>query len=137
MCHRNMTYCGSFLPNIIPYNLNGSFGLIWDGDTVSECTGLMGEYTRYNNPHKLSMYIAAGLPVIVWKESAIARFVIDNNIGLTVNNLTEIEGYIKKLDNNDYNDFLRNIKKLQKEVCSGYFTNKALTKVEEIIQEST
>lgn len=126
MLHQNITYCGSFYPEEIPYNLKGSFGLVWDGDTVGECSGLMGEYTRYNNPHKLSMYIAAGLPVIVWKEAAIANFVEKNKIGFTVNDLQDIEREIKELTTEDYEEYLMNIRELQKKVCSGYYTSKAL-----------
>lgn len=132
--HRNVEYKGSFKPDEIPYKLEGSFGLIWDGNSIETCTGGVGEYMKYNNPHKLSLYIAAGLPVIVWKEAATAEFVEENNIGFTVSSLNEIESKIDGLSNEVYSLYLKNIRQLQEKVCSGYFTNKALDEAEKCFE---
>ncbi len=132
--HKNVEYKGSFKPDEIPYRLEGSFGLIWDGNTIETCSGGVGEYMKYNNPHKLSLYIAAGLPVIVWKEAAVAEFVEDNNIGFTVGNLKEIESRIDELSDEVYSSYLKNIRQLQEKVCSGYFTNKALDEAEKYLE---
>ena len=131
----NVEYKGSFKPNEIPYKLDGSFGLIWDGNSIDTCAGSVGEYMKYNNPHKLSLYIASGLPVIVWKQAAVAKFVEDNNIGFTVNSLKEIADQIDKLTEEDYKNYLVNIKKLQEKVCNGYFTNRALDEAEKYLNE--
>ena len=90
---------------------------------------------KYNNPHKLSLYIAAGIPVIVWKQAAVAKFVQDHNIGLTVNSLKEISDKIDKLTKEEYESFLLNIRELQIKVCGGYFTNKALDEAEKYLDE--
>lgn len=131
--HKNVEYKGSFKPDEIPYRLKGSFGLIWDGDSLDTCAGSVGEYMKYNNPHKLSLYIAAGLPVIVWKQAAVANFVEKHDIGLTVSSLKEISDKIDKLTKEEYEVFLLNIRDLQIKVCGGYFTNKALDEAEKYL----
>ena len=30
----------------------GNWGLVWDGDSIDECSGQWGEYLKINNPHK-------------------------------------------------------------------------------------
>lgn len=126
---KNIVYKGSYNPEEIPYKIEGSFGLIWDGDSLDNCSGRYGKYLKYNNPHKLSLYIASGIPVITWKEAAIADFIEKHNIGFTVNSLYEISTVIEELTLSDYEEYKKNLKKLQKKVCNGFFTQKALDKV--------
>ena len=54
----DFNYCGAFPPDEIHKKLSGKYGLIWDGDSLEECNGAFGEYLKYNNPHKFSLYIA-------------------------------------------------------------------------------
>lgn len=130
---RNVEYKGSYPPDIIPFQVQGSFGLIWDGTSINSCDGSYGHYMKFNNPHKLSLYIAAGLPVIVWKEAAIAKFVEKENIGFCVNNLEEISTIIDLMDEEKYNTFVNNLVPLQNKLCNGYFLNRALDKAENIL----
>ncbi len=131
----NINYSGSFSPDEVPYKLKGSFGLIWDGDSTSTCEGQTGEYMRYNNPHKLSLYIVAGLPVIVWREAAIAQFVQSYNIGIVVGSLEDISTEIHKIGIKEYNLMINNIKNLQTKIASGFFTKSALRSIDNIITE--
>lgn len=135
ICRSNIAFCGSFPPNVIPYELKGDFGLIWDGDALDTCNGVFGEYTKYNNPHKLSLYIAAGIPVIVWKQAAIADFVEKYNIGFSVESLHDISGVIDSLTLQEYEGYKSNICKLQAKVVDGYFTKRALVEVEKILND--
>lgn len=125
----NIEYIGSFDPDEIPFKLEGRYGLIWDGNAIENCSGPVGEYLQYNNPHKMSLYIAAGLPIIVWDKAAIAKFVIDNGIGIVVNELTGLDKKINSVTNIEYEEMLKNVKKLQKRVISGYYTEKAFEKI--------
>lgn len=131
----NIYYQGSFPPNEIPYRLEESFGLIWDGDSVQTCSGAFGKYMRYNNPHKLSLYISACLPVITWKQAAIADFVNKHQIGFCVDSLYEIKDKIDSLTEADYQKYLDNLKDLQKKVITGYFTKRAIQRAIEIANE--
>jgi hypothetical protein len=65
--------------------VRGNFGLVWDGDSLEECHGDFGSYLKYNTPHKASFYLRAGLPIIVWKESAIAPLVEEKGVGFAIN----------------------------------------------------
>ena len=127
-------YKGSYPPEEIPYRLEGSFGLIWDGTLLNTCDGSFGQYMRYNNPHKLSLYVSAGLPVIVWKQAAIADFVEKNHIGFAVESLYDIQHILQHLSNENYAVFLENVQRLQRQVTVGDFTTRALDGIEKIIQ---
>lgn len=104
------------------------FGLVWDGIECNSCSGGFGNYLRYNNPHKISLYIASGIPVIVWKESALSSFVKENKIGFAVNSLDELDDIFKSIKKKDYNDYLKNVKKIQNKVINGKFLEEALKK---------
>ena len=85
----------------------------------------MKNYTKYNNPHKLSCYMAAGLPVIVWEKSAISEFVKKNNLGYTIKTLEDINN----LDFSNLEELKKNVKKIQSRVVSGEYTKKVFNKV--------
>lgn len=131
--NENIHYHGKFLPEELPGKINGDYGLIWDGISVDKCSGAVGEYMKYNNPHKLSLYIASGIPVIVWKESAISKFVKDNKIGIIIENLNDLHNKINlNLDN--YNEHKKNILNLRKKIIGGEYTLKALENSIEFLQ---
>ena len=114
------------------YLLNWKVILDWYG-TERILRRVMGlqERTWNNNPHKLSLYIAAGLPVIVWQQAAIAEFVTTHKIGIVVESLKEISDKIQSLPESEYNEMTRAVNVLQKQVVSGSFTKRCLEVVEE------
>lgn len=131
---KNLSYMGSFSPDEIIYKMKGKFGLVWDGKSTETCSGNLGNYMRYNNPHKLSMYIAACMPVIVWKESAISDFINKNNIGISINNLNEIEK-IADISQDEYEKYRLNVIKIRDKISSGIYLNNALDKIERKIED--
>lgn len=124
----NLKYMGSFPPNDLPNILKGSYGLIWDGDSLDTCTGPYGEYLRINNPHKTSLYLSSGIPVVIWKEAALADFVIENNVGIAVDSLENIESILDRVTKEDYDKMKKNAYRLSKKLRSGYFTMNAINK---------
>lgn len=132
----NFSYRGCFPPNEVPFKIQGSFGLIWDGDSIDTCAGAFGEYMKYNNPHKLSLYIAACLPIIVWEKAAIAKIVEKEKIGFCVSKISDITSKIKEINSDEYNQYLSNLKRIQCKVINGEFTNEVLDKMECIIDKS-
>ena len=77
--------------------VEGDWGLVWDGDSVETCTGTLGRYLRYNAPFKFSLYLALGIPVIVWSQSALATVVQREHLGICVDSLNEITEKIEAL----------------------------------------
>lgn len=124
----NIHYHGSFLADEIPYHLKGGFGLVWDGDSAETCNGAWGEYLRYNNPHKTSLYLACGIPVIIWENAVLAGFVIDHNVGITVKSLTEIDDTISKLTDEEYRQMKESAVYLSKSIRRGHYIKSALIK---------
>lgn len=120
----NISYHGSFLPEELPSYLVGDFGLVWDGNSLQTCNGHTGYYLRYNNPHKASLYLASGMPVIVWNESALRDFVVDNKIGICVSSLGEIEEKIRNISPEEYDIMCRNVDRISIDIRNGaYFYN--------------
>ncbi len=121
-------YFGSFPPELLPGELQGKFGLVWDGESLETCSGNTGNYLRYNNPHKTSLYLASGLPVIIWKEAAMARFIEENKAGIVVNSLLEIETILNDISEEEYSQIKENAKKIGDKLRNGYYYKKALEK---------
>ena len=91
-----MKYVGRFSPENVTM-LQESWGLSWDGDGINALEGVIGNYLKYISPHKVSLYIAAGLPVIISKESALASYIEENKLGITIGSLYDIEAALKSL----------------------------------------
>jgi hypothetical protein len=121
-----LTYKGMFDPQSPDLKEKYHFGLIWEGESTETCSGQMGRYIRFNNPHKFSLYISLGLPVIVWKDAAIARFVVENNIGTTIASFDELESLPGRISQDQYKEYLQNLQELSVKVRNGYFLNKAI-----------
>ena len=124
----NIEYKGVVDASELPYLLNEGFGLVWDGESIESCTGRYGNYLKYNNPHKLSMYIASGLPVIIWDQAAEANFVKEKSLGITVGSLLELETVFNNLEERQYSEYTTSVKKIQKKLRTGYYAEKAIVK---------
>ena len=124
----NCHYIGAFNPNILPGKLLGSYGLVWDGDDVTTCSGEFGNYLKYNNPHKASLYLAAGLPLIVWDNSALCSFVREKNVGITIDSLINLSEKLKNISHDEYEKMTENAKRESVKLKSGWYTEKVLKK---------
>lgn len=130
-------YEGAYNPDDLPKILNAKYGLVWDGDMLESCHGPYGDYLMYNNPHKTSLYLAAALPVIVWRKSAIADFVLKNNVGLVVDSLEELEDKINMVTDSSYSTMKSNAEQLAVKVRKGYYINRAIKEcVEEMRKDN-
>jgi len=126
----NVNWQGTFTAEELVEKLEGNFGLIWDGDDIESCTGKYGDYIAYNNPHKISLYLAAGLPIILPLKAALSTFVIDNNIGVAINSLSELSDIIDNIDVNKYEIMIKNIISISNKLKTGYFFQSAIKRVE-------
>ena len=132
---KSESYKGTFPSDVLPFCLEGHFGLVWDGPDIETCAENEGKYLRYNSPHKFSLYMAAGIPVIVWKGSALAGFVQEHDLGVTVNSLTELRTELFAISKERYFEMLENCKEIQHQVVNGHFLKTALVNLLELEHE--
>ena len=127
----NLRWKGSFSPEIIINKIEGKFGLIWDGTEIDTCDGILGNYLKFNNPHKFSLYIAAGLPVIAPANSAVGKFIKANNLGILVNSLSELNGL--QISETVYQQIKDNVVAYSINVRGGHYFTTAIQRVEKLL----
>ena len=123
---KGVHFKGEFSPDAVFYRMTGSYGLVWDGESLDSCTGLMGEYLRINNPNKTSLYLAAGLPVIVWSQSSNAEIVKREQVGIAVDSLAQLPEILAAIGDQEYKILLTNVSRISEKLRSGYYTREAL-----------
>lgn len=121
-------YMGSFDPDTPSLHQGIGFGLVWDGDSLDGCEGVYGEYLRFNNPHKLSLYLACGLPVIVWKDAAVCEMVEGLGVGLSVSSLRELSTVLGNLSDSKYRAMAAQAAQVGRALRAGSHTANALEK---------
>ena len=121
----NATYCGVFQPDHTG-SIRGGWGLVWDGDSIDSCTGDYGNYLRYNSSHKLSLYLACGMPIIVWEHSSLADWVRAENIGIVAPTLRHLDETVGNIPENDYRQMVANAQEIGKKLREGYFLRQCL-----------
>lgn len=124
----NVRFLGCYSPEELPGMLEGAFGLVWDGPSVEECRGALGNYLRINNPHKLSLYLASGIPVIIWAQAAEAEFVRAQGVGLCVQSLAEVPERLSALGEEQYRQMCHNVEKVATQLRCGVFLKAAVEK---------
>ena len=129
----NTVWKGEFSPDEVAYELEGSFGLVWDGTETSDLQKCrFGNYMYYNNPFKFSLYLAAGLPVIAPASAAIAKTIEKYNIGFLINSLADLDEIV--INKEEYAEMKNKVKAIQKDIIAGNFLHKAVTSLEELIE---
>lgn len=124
---RNMSYKGFVASDSFISGARGDWGLVWDGDSVDECNGEWGDYLRYNNPHKTSFYLRAGLPVILWDKSAMAPFVTGSGLGIAVGSLRELDTRLGSMTAAEYAGYKEAAMRIKDELNAGHYFDRALT----------
>jgi hypothetical protein len=122
----NLEWAGSFDADVLPAKLQADFGLVWDGESIDACTGFLGQYLKYNNPHKASLYLLAGLPIIAPRSSAIGDFIRTHGIGITVDALTDLPVILGRMQHADYQSMKAAIGPVALKIASGVFLKQAL-----------
>lgn len=128
----NAEYHGSFSPEKLPSEITSAFGLVWDGSESTTCSGVFGEYLKYNNPHKLSLYMSAGIPVITWEKAAIADFVKEHQVGIVVDSLMELSSVLNEITEEQYAKMKINAEMIGEKLRSGFYFRKALREIFDI-----
>lgn len=128
---------GSKSPDELPKFLTDRFGLIWDGNSADTCSGEYGEYLKYNSPHKASLYLSSGIPVIVWSQSALAPVVSSLGVGFAVDSLADIEPMLNKLSDVDDRRMKAAALLVALKLRSGQMIESAVDSIEQKLQLSS
>lgn len=123
-----VVYQGVFSPDS-PEILYGIWGVVWDGPDIETCSDYLGQYLRIISPHKISLYITMGIMPIVWRESAMATFVENENIGISVSSLKEIPCVLEFLTDADVQLKQKNLKIFSEKLQSGFMLSSVFHKL--------
>lgn len=100
---------------------NGGFGLLWTENETWK------EYMKLNACYKLSLYIAAGIPVIVPDSISEANTIVRKNLGFAVTTLDEAVDKVESITEEQYGQMIKNVAEFGELVRGGFFTKKLLT----------
>lgn len=120
-------YHGQFPPEKLPVHLKGKYGLVWDGPSIDTCAGSYGEYLKVNNPHKLSLYLSLGKPVIIWDEAAEASFVEQHGVGIAASSIPEALERCRSIAYDDYLCMRHAAEAVGRQLRSGAYTRRAIS----------
>lgn len=97
----------------------GGFGLVWN-------PGQQPDYYKCSQPHKLSGYLAAGIPVIIQKGLSHAQTVADYELGCVVDSLDEAADKVRTVTEEEYRRLAENTRNIGDLIRGGFFTKKLL-----------
>lgn len=106
--------------------VDADFGLVWDGDSTDSCTGNFGEYLRFNSPHKVSFYLRAGLPIIIWREAAVAPIINKEGVGISIDSIDQLKDLLPRLKQEDIEKMRHNVQELSMRLKNGEFLKNAV-----------
>lgn len=129
----NVSYMGTFAPSTPPFAPDGALGLVWDGATLETCDGGFGAYLRYNTPHKASMYLAMGLPILIWKHAAIAPLIERFGAGLLLSSMHEIPQILATMTREQYLEMALGASRLGEMVRQGHHIQAAVKGLDEAL----
>ncbi len=129
-----ITYKGKYPSNEVIDHIDGDFGLVWYGDLLDTCGGLTAgkataKYLKYNNPHKLSLYLQCDMPIIIWDKAAAAEFILENKIGIAVSSLYDMDIKLAELSKEEYKQFKANVSKIKDNLSKGYYLTSVINKI--------
>lgn len=122
-------YDGQFTPDELAPHLLQNFGLVWSGNSTDTCSGYLGQYLKYNDPHKVSLYLSNGIPVIIWAKAALADFVKKNDVGIIVNDLNILDKVLNEIDKERYSRMKYNARKIGTKIRQGHFIINAVNSI--------
>lgn len=111
----------------------GDFGISWYGDSLEGAAGRMGDYMEMNTPHKLSLYLRCGTPIVIWRKAAMASMIEQEGIGIVVDSLSEIEQRLDALTLEEYTTMQNNVKRIAKGIAEGASCQRAFTEAYKIL----
>lgn len=124
---RKVDYKGFVSSDELIATAESEYGLAWYGSSMEGGSGALGEYLQYNAPHKMSLYIRCGLPLIVWEKAGLAPFVKKNHVGICISSLTELEAILPTISADQYLEMKKNVLHIADKLSCGHYCLKAIT----------
>ena len=106
----------------------GDFGLCWYGESCETAAGHQGEYMAINTPHKLSLYLRCGTPIIIWRHAAMAAVIEQEGLGIVVDTLGEVERRLEQLTLAEYHTMQQHVQRVAQALAEGQSCRRAVTK---------
>lgn len=126
----NLVVLGEFDNKDLPKQLTNGFGLIsYVGGGNSHKKRFKGseKYGHFNTPLKLSFYLANGIPVIMDSGSAHVTLIREQNLGLVIDNLNDLDQVLGQMTQDDYNYLKEQVKMYSQRITTGYYTKRILS----------
>ena len=98
-------------------------GAVWG---TSENPADEADYYRLNISHKVSTYLAAGIPVVVPSYLSNANFIREKGLGYVVDSLEDANRLVEETTAETYQQMVENVYKVSYALKQGYFTKKLL-----------
>ncbi|MBZ6003204.1 glycosyl transferase [Leuconostoc gelidum subsp. aenigmaticum] len=108
----------------LPAKLSSGYGLIWD---EADNDPYLQQYTQWNWPYKFSLYMVSGLPVVAWRESAIADIIMQKNVGVVISKLSELRDMLDSISEERYQQMANNAANFGKQLAMGATTKQTLS----------
>lgn len=109
--NKQISYMGAFKPNQTG-SVKAGWGLLWDGDSIDTCSGSLGEYLKINSSHKISLYLACGMPIILWRQSSLAKWLSEKDVCVLIDSLEQIPQMLSGISEQRYAIMVDNARKL-------------------------
>ncbi|HVK49027.1 MAG TPA: hypothetical protein VM488_14300 [Pseudobacter sp.] len=133
----NLEYMGTSEPYALPAKLKASYGLVWYGGSLDHVAGNIGPYLSIISPHKASLYLLCGIPLIVPAHTAIAGLVLQHKLGIVISNLHEIQSAMDFVSAEEYASMCKNVKVMAASVAAGQGLRMALHEAESLYSENS
>ncbi|MGX5377024.1 sugar transferase [Ligilactobacillus sp. LYQ135] len=130
---QNVTYEGLYQAEELPKHIKGNFGLVWDGSSLNGDGGIYADYQHYNAPHKTSLYLSSGMPVIVWKKAAISKFVVNHQVGIAVDDLNNLDEILNEISQDEFLQLQKNAHQLGEKLRNGMMIKTAIKEAKQLI----
>jgi len=118
--HHGDVYGGPFASDHPIFQRPVGWGLVWTG-SKSGGDGVSFDYEMICQSHKFSLYMACGLPVIVWDHAYIANIVRKYECGIVISDISEMRSAIQNVSKDAHQKYRQSAQKLGEHVRRGEF----------------
>lgn len=122
-------YKGAFNPDDPAIDIDVAWGLIWEGGREQHNALIGNDYEKINQPHKLSFYLACGIPVIVWSGAHIATYVREKKCGIVIATLADMQSSIAHITAAEFAQFRNNARAIGQRLREGRALRAALAQL--------